>query len=88
MNCLLFHSDNAFLLLSTSIDFTLFYLDKSGCPPEQCVDLINHILNNCNGLEFSGIMTIGAVARSVQQGNTNEDFKVCLMYFYNVVYCS
>ncbi|XP_046850234.1 pyridoxal phosphate homeostasis protein-like [Xenia sp. Carnegie-2017] len=52
--------------------------NKSGCPPEQCVDLINHILNNCNGLEFSGIMTIGAVARSVQQGNTNEDFKSLL----------
>lgn len=52
--------------------------DKSGCPPKNSVELVRHIMDTCPGLEFSGIMTIGALARSVQHtpGGKNEDFEV------------
>ena len=54
-------------------------IDKSGSPPESCVELVQHIMDKCPGLQFSGIMTIGAVARSVQQTETNEDFEVSVV---------
>lgn len=52
--------------------------NKSGCPPEGCVELVKHILQECPNLQFSGIMTIGALARSIQQEGSNEDFEVLL----------
>ena len=57
----------------------LYFPDKSGCSPESSVELARHIIDECPGLEFSGIMTIGALARSVQQEETNEDFDVGLL---------
>ena len=68
-------------------------LDKSGSPPESCVELVQHIMEKCPSLQFSGIMTIGALARSVQQTETNEDFEVSvvdskLFYFVNMADCS
>jgi uncharacterized pyridoxal phosphate-containing UPF0001 family protein len=38
-------------------------------------------MDKCPSLQFSGIMTIGALARSVQQDQeqTNEDFEVGLL---------
>ncbi|XP_028391274.1 pyridoxal phosphate homeostasis protein-like [Dendronephthya gigantea] len=54
--------------------------NKSGCPPGNSVELVSHIIDKCPGLEFSGIMTIGALARSVQHapGERNEDFELLL----------
>ncbi|CAB3979978.1 proline synthase co-transcribed bacterial homolog [Paramuricea clavata] len=54
--------------------------NKSGCPPESCVELVKHIMDKCPSLQFSGIMTIGALARSVQQDQeqSNEDFELLL----------
>jgi hypothetical protein len=58
------------------IKFFCHLPDKSGCPPESSVELVKHIMDECPSLQFSGIMTIGALARSVQQEETNEDFDV------------
>jgi uncharacterized pyridoxal phosphate-containing UPF0001 family protein len=57
--------------------------DKSGCPPESSVELVRHIIDKCPSLQFAGIMTIGALARSVQQDQeqTNKDFEVGLFKF-------
>ena len=41
------------------------------------VDLIKQIQKNCNKLQFRGLMTIGALARSLQS-DENEDFD-CLV---------
>lgn len=60
-------------------------LDKSGSPPESCVELVQHIMDTCPSLQFSGIMTIGALARSVQQEETNEDFEVGV--FSKIITC-
>ena len=54
-------------------------MTKSGCSPESSVELAKHIMAECPGLEFSDIMTIGAPARSVQPGETNEDFDLRLL---------
>ena len=58
--------------------------NKSGCSPESSVELAKHIMDECPGLEFSGIMTIGALARSVQQEETNEDFDLLLACRRNI----
>jgi hypothetical protein len=69
------------------IKFFCHLPDKSGCPPESSVELVKHIMDECPSLQFSGIMTIGALARSVQQEETNEDFDVgslnCRIQEYN-----
>lgn len=55
---------------------------KSGCDGDATVELCRHIINNCPNLRLQGLMTIGAIARSLNSGNTaatteNEDFS-CL----------
>lgn len=57
---------------------------KSGCDGDATVELCRHIINNCPHLRLQGLMTIGAIARSLNSGNTaatttteNEDFS-CL----------
>ena len=54
-------------------------VDKHGCLPEDCVSLARHIIESCPHLKFSGLMTIGALARSLQAGkdDSNPDFMVC-----------
>ncbi|KAK4187588.1 hypothetical protein QBC35DRAFT_498343 [Podospora australis] len=50
---------------------------KSGCAPgEEVVSLCRSIVNDCPNLELLGLMTIGAIARSVAttKENENEDF--------------
>lgn len=50
--------------------------NKSGCTPEMCSDVVRHILETCPKLQFVGLMTIGALARSVQQEGSNRDFEL------------
>ena len=59
-----------------SIAYTLFslLLDKSGCPPSDCVTIVDHILAQCKKLNFVGLMTIGQLGRS--NADSNPDFKV------------
>eukprot|EP00960_Hanusia_phi_P054814 762781-Hanusia_phi.AAC.17 len=40
---------------------------KSGCPPEEVVEIAQHIKNTCPALELSGLMTIGKL------GDPNPD---------------
>lgn len=52
---------------------------KSGCAPgEELVSLCRSIVNDCPSLHLLGLMTIGAIARSVATTaeNENEDFKL------------
>ena len=72
-------------LLTQNLGVQILLLDKSGSPPESCVELVQHIMGTCPSLQFSGIMTIGAVARSAQQEETNEDFEVSV--FDKIITC-
>ncbi|KAF2204833.1 hypothetical protein GQ43DRAFT_363815 [Delitschia confertaspora ATCC 74209] len=49
---------------------------KSGVEPGEALELCQHIVNNCPHLQLSGLMTIGAIARSkaTTPDNENEDF--------------
>ena len=50
---------------------------KSGVTPgTEAVDLCRHIVEQCPHLKLSGMMTIGAIARSKDSENVNEDFTV------------
>lgn len=52
---------------------------KSGCAPgEDVVSLCRAIVNDCPNLHLLGLMTIGAIARSVATTpeNENDDFKL------------
>ena len=46
---------------------------KSGCMPEQTVNLANFIKTECDVLNFKGVMTIGAFGYDWSQGD-NPDF--------------
>ena len=52
---------------------------KSGVEPQDAVELCRHIRDSCPHLRLSGLMTIGAIARSKETTpeTENEDF-VCL----------
>ena len=48
---------------------------KSGCAPgEETVGLCRIVRDECPQLELRGLMTIGALARSKEGGDGNEDF--------------
>lgn len=47
---------------------------KSGCQPSEVPDIASHIIKSCPSLQFKGLMTIGAIARSKQPDVPNEDF--------------
>ncbi|KAL7276665.1 hypothetical protein RUND412_000325 [Rhizina undulata] len=47
---------------------------KSGVPPSDALPLATHILKNCPHLTLTGLMTIGAIARSRESSIPNEDF--------------
>ncbi|SPQ20603.1 564b715a-35e8-4474-83eb-2db41e094a14 [Thermothielavioides terrestris] len=52
---------------------------KSGCAPgDEVVSLCRAIINDCPNLHLLGLMTIGAIARSVATTveNENEDFRL------------
>jgi pyridoxal phosphate enzyme (YggS family) len=50
--------------------------NKSGVEPADTLALCQHILKNCPHLQLTGLMTIGAIARSqaTTPENENEDF--------------
>ncbi|KAF2086695.1 hypothetical protein K490DRAFT_43882 [Saccharata proteae CBS 121410] len=50
--------------------------EKSGVAPHLAVSLCRNVLSNCPDLKLAGLMTIGAIARSVATTpeNENEDF--------------
>ena len=52
---------------------------KSGVAPSDALELCKHIRDHCPNLRLSGLMTIGAIARSQQTTpeTENEDF-ICL----------
>ncbi|RPA82770.1 hypothetical protein BJ508DRAFT_413934 [Ascobolus immersus RN42] len=47
---------------------------KSGVEPAETLALAKHIQEKCPGLQLVGLMTIGAIARSKDAENPNEDF--------------
>ncbi|KAI5794374.1 hypothetical protein DFH27DRAFT_566248 [Peziza echinospora] len=47
---------------------------KSGCQPAEVLPLAKHLIGECPSLDFKGLMTIGAIARSKQSDIPNEDF--------------
>lgn len=50
---------------------------KSGVEPQDTAALCRHIVEKCEHLQLSGLMTIGAIARSKETTveNENEDFE-------------
>ena len=49
--------------------------DKNGVPPSETSQLVKHVLEKCDGLEFCGLMTIGAYDYDTSLG-PNPDFLV------------
>lgn len=47
--------------------------NKNGIPPSEAADLVKLIITDCTTLEFSGLMTIGALNHSLADGE-NPDF--------------
>ena len=50
---------------------------KHGCPPPKTSEIVRHVLDKCDSLEFRGIMTIGRIGHDYSSG-ANPDF-VCLV---------
>ena len=48
---------------------------KSGCQPQDIPRSVEHVRNNCPGLEFRGLMTIGRMGHDYATG-PNSDFEV------------
>ena len=50
--------------------------EKSGIEPQDATELCRHIKDSCPHLHLQGVMTIGAIARSIEagEGKENEDF--------------
>jgi uncharacterized pyridoxal phosphate-containing UPF0001 family protein len=63
--------------------------EKSGCSPEEAVQLVKHILDECPNLELMGLMTIGKFGHDLSQG-PNTDFIVsmteCAPYFGTFIF--
>lgn len=55
--------------------FIFVLAGKSGCHPNECVDLARHIIDHCDKLSFCGLMTIGQFDYDYSQG-PNPDFQV------------
>lgn len=51
------------------------YIAKSGCGPENCVELASFISKNCEALKLKGLMTIGS-PWNAEETAINPDFKV------------
>ena len=51
--------------------------NKNGliCNSNDIITLAKHVIENCDKLELSGLMTIGSFATSNDESNENEDFK-------------
>ena len=47
---------------------------KHGCHPDKAAQIVRHILESCQWLEFRGLMTIGKIGHDYSQG-PNPDFQ-------------
>lgn len=56
---------------------------KSGCRPEESFDIAQHITENCNNLNLSGVMTIGKFGHDYSTG-PNPDFSM-LVNCHNMI---
>ncbi|XP_062509567.1 pyridoxal phosphate homeostasis protein-like [Corticium candelabrum] len=56
---------------------------KSGCNPDDCVDLARHIIEQCDKLRFCGLMTIGQINYDYSQG-PNPDFQSLIQCHHTV----
>jgi len=54
------------------------FVAKSGISPDNCAKLVKYVVDECKNLKFLGLMTIGAIGSSSQEGN--KDFQVCHLY--------
>lgn len=57
--------------------------NKSGCHPDVCPQLVNHVLMECPHLQLCGLMTIGRLGHDYALG-PNPDFE-CLLHCQDVV---
>jgi uncharacterized pyridoxal phosphate-containing UPF0001 family protein len=67
-----------FLIITNNYIFS----DKNGVPTSEAADLVKFIITDCTSLEFSGLMTIGALNHSLANGE-NPDFLVSSIYMRN-----
>lgn len=51
---------------------------KNGVEPELVTETYEQILNNCENLKISGLMTIGSLADSLNTEKTNKDFQTLI----------
>ena len=58
-----------------TVEFYRLRTGKSGCQPEDSFDIAQHIMENCNNLNLSGVMTIGKFGHDYSTG-PNPDFSV------------
>lgn len=56
---------------------------KSGCDPDMCPQLVNHVMTKCPHLLFCGLMTIGRPGHDYSLG-PNPDFE-CLLRCKSVI---
>lgn len=40
---------------------------KAGCAPDACLDVVKHIVSNCENLEMAGLMTIGRYGEGAEE---------------------
>ena len=57
--------------------------NKSGCHPDTCLQLVNHVITKCHNLQLCGLMTIGRSGHDYTAG-PNPDFD-CLLHCRSVV---
>ena len=57
--------------------------NKSGCHPDVCLQLANHVITECRHLQLCGLMTIGRLGHDYTLG-PNPDFE-CLLHCQSVI---
>ena len=63
------------MILVQQCSLHILVIGKSGCQPEESFDIAQHIMQNCNNLNFSGLMTIGKFGHDYCVG-PNPDYIV------------
>ena len=49
---------------------------KYGCQLEKCEDLVQFVIEDCEHLDFRGLMTIGRLGHVPEEHGPNPDFLV------------
>lgn len=62
-------------------DSLSLHTGKQGCTAEELPELVHYLLKECSHLELCGLMTIGRMRHSIQQG-PNPDFTVSAANLY------